>query len=74
MIVTTLARLRVRVKTLAAALVVAIPAMLQAVGAIDFTPLLELMVGEKRAAGYAVLISLAFAFLKPVFVLEKKDD
>lgn len=67
---TFLARLRVRLGALAAALITALPVLLDQLGVIDLKPILAHVLPEEWAGLLVGLLPFVLAFLKPLVHLE----
>ena len=68
------ARVRVRLLPIGAAVLTALPFVLEYAGAINVTPLLVHYLGESWAAALTPLLVLLFASLKSALHLEPKED
>ena len=68
------ARIRVRVWPLIAALIATVPFILDAFSVIDITPLLVATFGDKSGQAIGVVLTIAISVLKPVFRLAPADD
>jgi hypothetical protein len=68
-----LARVRIRMAPLVAALVAALPVLLDQLGIIDFKPILTHFMAPEYAVALVGLMPFLLAFLKPLIHLAEKE-